>query len=103
MDVCRGVGLPSSACRRCADAWPCCTCWATALSVRMVEGHSSRWPSLPATMSWAWQEPGGVFCRTVSWNAAWSALCSSASLWWQVAPANQKGCLVCCLRTRRPP
>ena len=43
----------------------------------------------------------GVFCRTVSWDAAQSALCRSASLWWDVARANQNGCAVGCPRTRR--
>ena len=46
-------------------------------------------------------ELGGVFCRTVSWHTAQSALCSSASLWWEVARSNRNGCSVCCLRTRR--
>ena len=68
----------------------------------MIEGHSSRMPSLLATMSWAWQGPGGMFCRTESWEASQSALCSSVSLWWEVALANQKGCSVCRPRTRRP-
>ena len=49
----------------------------------------------------AWLEPGGVFCRMVSWDAVKSALCSKASLWWEVAQANQNGCSVCCLRTCR--
>ena len=44
----------------------------------------------------------GVFCRTVSWDAAQSALCSSASLWWEVARANQKGCSACRPRTLSP-
>ena len=52
-------------------------------------------------MSWARLGPGGVFCGTVSWDAAQSALCSRASLWWEVARAYQKGCPVCCRRTRR--
>ena len=38
--------------------------------------------------------PGGVFCRTVSSDAAQSALCSSASLWWEVARATLNGCSV---------
>ena len=54
------------------------------------------------TMSWAWIRPGGVFCRTVSWDAAQSAWCSWASLWWEVALAYQKGCPVCCPRACRP-
>ena len=56
---------------------------------------------LTAIMSWAWLGPVGVFCRTVSWDAAESALCRNVSLWWDVARANQNGCSVCCSRTRR--
>ena len=49
---------------------------------------------------WAWLGPGGFFCRTTSRDAAQSALCSSASLWWEVARANQNGCPMWCLRSR---
>ena len=40
-----------------------------------------------------------MFCTTASWDAAQSALCSTASLWLEVARANQKGCSVCRPRT----
>ena len=55
-------------------------------------GRRSSWLSLPAMMSLASPGPGGVLCRTVSWDAAQSALCSSASLLWEVARANRNGC-----------
>ena len=35
-----------------------------------------------------------MFCRTVFWVAAHSALCRSTSLWWKVIRANQKGVVV---------
>ena len=38
----------------------------------------------------------------VAGDAAQSALRSSASLWREVAQANQSGCSVCCPRTRGP-
>ena len=46
-------------------------------------------------------EPGSVFCRTVSWDPAQPALCSSASLWWEVSWANKNVCSVWFPRTRR--
>ena len=46
--------------------------------------------------------PGGMFIRTVSWDAAQSALCSNASLWWEAARANQNRCSVCRLPVLRP-
>ena len=39
--------------------------------------------------------------QDVSSNAAQSALCSSALLWWEVARAKKNGCSVWCSRTRR--
>ena len=48
------------------------------------------------------QGPGGVFCKTVSWDAAQSALCSRASLWCEVARTYQNGCPACCPRAHRP-
>ena len=53
-------------------------------------------------MSWAWPGSGGVFCKTVSWDAAQSALCSRASLWCEVARTYQNGCPACCPRAHRP-
>ena len=53
-------------------------------------------------LSWALLGPGGVFCRTVSCDAAQSALCSRVSLWCEVARTYQNGCPVCCPRARRP-
>ena len=53
-------------------------------------------------MSWAWLGPGGVFCTTVSWDAAQSALCSRVSLWCEVARTYQNRCPACCPRARRP-
>ena len=72
----------------------CARC-ATSPSVRIVGGRRSRWPSRPATMSWAWPGSGGVFCRTVSSDPAQSALCSRASLWCEVAQTYQNGCPAC--------
>ena len=52
-------------------------------------------------MSLVWPGSGGVFCRTVSWDAAQSALCSRASLWCEVARTYQNGCPACCPRAYR--
>ena len=53
-------------------------------------------------MSWAWPGSGGMFCRTVSSDAAQSALCSGASLWCEVARMYQNGCPACRPRAHRP-
>ena len=53
-------------------------------------------------MSWTWLGPGGVFCRTVSWDAAQSAFCSRVSLWCELALTYQNGCQACCPRMRKP-
>ena len=52
-------------------------------------------------MSSTWLGPGGVICRTVSRDAAQSALCSRVSLWWELAQEYQNGCSACCPRARR--
>ena len=44
----------------------------------------------------------GLFCRTVSWDAAQSAFCSRASLWCEVARAYQNGCPACRPRAHGP-
>ena len=53
-------------------------------------------------MRWAWLQSGGVFCRTVSWDATQSALCSRASLCCEVAQTYQNGCPACRPRAHRP-
>ena len=45
---------------------------------------------------------GAVFCRTVSWDAAQSTLCSRVSLWCEVARTYLNGCPACCPRARTP-
>ena len=52
-------------------------------------------------MSCGWLQPGGVFCRTVSWDTAQSALCGRVSLWCEVARTYQNRGLACCPRARR--
>ena len=93
---------PKGVCPRCVSAWSVCDRCATSPSARIVGGRRSWWLSRPATMSWAWPGSGGVFCRTVSWDAAQSALCSRASLWCNVARTYQNGCPACRPRAHRP-
>ena len=101
-DIGRGVGRAQGRVPSMRNAWLSCACWASTPSVRMVGGRSSRWLSLSATMSWAWPGVAGVFCKTVSWDAAQSAWCTSTLLWWKLARVKQNGCSVCRPRTRGP-
>ena len=101
VDVGRGAGLAqgcvSSVRQRVAELCP------LGYRAKCLHGgdRKSRWPSLPAMMSWVWPGPSSVFCRTVSWDATQSAFCSSALLRWELARSNQNGCSACCPRTRR--
>ena len=99
MDVGRGVGraqgLVPSMCQRVAEL--------RLLGHRAKRRHGGG-PQIQVAVTAGDNELGvaGLFCRTVSCDAAQAAVCSSASLWWEVARSNQNGCSVFCRRTHRP-